>query len=59
MDLLQLDSTLNSKISLKILFSNMYLSIDEFHLETFDFHFRNGHQVLLAIMYIKEILVNE
>jgi len=47
------------KASLKILFSNTYLSIDECHPETFDFHCRNGHQVLLAIRYIKEILVNE
>jgi len=37
----------------------MYLSIDECHFETFDFHCQNGHQVLLAIRYIKEILVNE
>ena len=38
------------------IFFNLYLSIDECHPETFDFHFRDGHQVLLVIRYIKEIL---
>ena len=51
-----LDTTLNSKTSLKNLFSNTYLSIDKFHPVIFDLHFRDGHQVLLAIRYIKEIL---
>lgn len=55
MDFLRLNTTLNSKKSLKDLFSNMYLSIDKCHPVTFDFHFRDGHQVLLAIRYIKEI----
>ena len=54
-DFLQLDTTLNSKTSLKDLFSNTYLSIDKCHPVTFDLHFRDGHQVLLVIRYIKEI----
>jgi len=50
-DFLQLDTNLNSKTSLKILFSNTYLSINECLPETFDFLCWNGHQVLLAIRY--------